>query len=235
MNGAPGPDGSASLASLLTEDAYRAYLVELLRGQLSACRTVVRELRQEGASVTAIYEGLFRRSLYDVGEMWARGEASVADEHLATAVTESLIHASFPDLFSTERVGLLAVVSCLANERHELGGRMVADVFELSGWDTRFLGTDTPLDTLRSVLERESPDLLALSLAMPERVPVFLQTLRTVREAFPDLPVVFGGRAFHGGVPSEVRGFPGAVHVPTLEALSLQIGHFPRRPAPREE
>lgn len=38
-----------------------------------------------------MYQDLVQRSLYEVGELWERGHVSVATEHLATAITESLL------------------------------------------------------------------------------------------------------------------------------------------------
>ncbi len=83
-----------------------------------------------------------RRALYDVGELWEQGKISVAGEHLATAISEGLLHLSYPRLFAAPRSGRLAVVAASVGERHQFGARMVADMFELHGWRT--FGTWAP-------------------------------------------------------------------------------------------
>lgn len=228
--------GTAPAAGgLLSEERYGAYLTALLAGDVAACRRTVDDLRAGGATVPMVYEGLFRRSLYDVGERWARREASVADEHLATAVTQSLVHSAFPDVFSAERVGRRAVVSCLANERHELGGRMVADVLELAGWDTVFLGADTPLDALVGLVRTKAPDLLLLSLTIPDRLPLFVEALAVLRGEFPDLPVFAGGQAFVRAAPPVLASRTGVTFVPSLESLLAELARVPRRPSRASE
>jgi len=77
----PAPDG---------EVAYREYLNGLLAGDRQACRAVFESWLAAGAELRALYQEVIQRSLYGVGELWARGWASVATEHVATAITESL-------------------------------------------------------------------------------------------------------------------------------------------------
>ena len=65
-------------------------------------------------------------------------------EHLATAISESLLNLTYPRLFAQPRNGKSAVVTCVSNEYHQIGGKMVADIFELNGWRGHFLGANMP-------------------------------------------------------------------------------------------
>ncbi len=93
----------------------------------------------------SLYMDLFQRSLYAVGELWELNKISVAREHLATAITESLLNLVYPRLFENTPTGKKVVVSCAANELHQIGGKIVADFFELNGWESHFLGANTPV------------------------------------------------------------------------------------------
>ena len=99
-------------------------------------------------SVYPFYNNLFQKSLYRVGELWESNRISVAKEHLATAITEGLLNLVYPKLFEPEqyRKGRTILISCTANEFHQIGGKMVADVCELNGWDSHFLGANTPVN-----------------------------------------------------------------------------------------
>ena len=46
---------------------------------------------------------------------------------------------------------------------------MIADLLELDGFAVRFLGADVPTDSLLAIVREESPRLLILSAAMPDR------------------------------------------------------------------
>jgi methanogenic corrinoid protein MtbC1 len=43
---------------------------------------------------------------------------------------------------------------------------MVADFFELEGWDTYFLGANTPPESIRHAVEEHRADVLAVSVTM---------------------------------------------------------------------
>ncbi|MBV5326804.1 MAG: cobalamin-dependent protein, partial [Chlorobium sp.] len=109
---------------------------------------------------------LFQKSMYRVGELWEINEISVAREHLATTITESMLSITYPHLFTGLQSAKKAIISCTANEYHQLGGKMVADIFELHGWDTHFLGVNTPINELLACIDEIKPDLIGLSLAV---------------------------------------------------------------------
>ncbi len=77
---------------------------------------------------------------------------------------------------------------------------MVADIFELNGWDSHFLGANTPFDQMLAYIQDESPDLVGLSVSvyfnMPALKPDRSHSVR-FRTGHPG-----GGQAFHWGEPT---------------------------------
>lgn len=174
---------------------YERYLAALLVGDRAACRTIVDGLLGRGVAVRVLYDDLFKTSLYEVGRRWMSGEVSVTTEHLATAITEDLLARVFPQVLAREPCGRIAVVSCAADEFHQLGGRIVADILELRGWDVRFVGAGTPqADLVALVLERR-PDLCAISVTIPAHLDNVRSTVAALRGAGLTLPIVVGGQA----------------------------------------
>jgi methanogenic corrinoid protein MtbC1 len=117
---------------MITEKLYRNYLASLLAGEHRPCHTVVTGLLERGVEIKDLYLGLFQRSLYELGEMWERRKISVAVEHMASAITESLLTLVYPAIFSAEHSDKSVVISCVANEYHQIGGKMVADLVATS-------------------------------------------------------------------------------------------------------
>lgn len=186
---------------------YRVYLGALLEGDRESCSGIVKSLLSSGVSIPRIYEELICRSLYEVGERWAAGEVSVAREHLASALTESLLSEVYPRVFARPARGRRAVVTSLLNEHHQIGGKMVADVFELHGWRGDYLGANTPLEDFLEFVELRQPDVIAFSVALEANLEVLDEALVRVRHAFPSIPVLTGGYAFRAtGGTHEVRG-----------------------------
>ena len=125
---------------MIEERLYQDYLKALLAGKRKQCRDMVQGLLDANIELKTLFTNLFQRSMYEVGELWENNRITVANEHLATSITESLLNLTYPVLFAADRSGKKAVISCSANEFHQVGGKMVADIFELNGWDGHFLG-----------------------------------------------------------------------------------------------
>ncbi|HYR30156.1 MAG TPA: hypothetical protein VEU30_16945 [Thermoanaerobaculia bacterium] len=109
--------------------------------------------------------------LFEIGEEWARGEITVADEHREShAIAESL-----DAMRSPNASGPLAILACPPGELHELPLRMVRLVLEWRGWRTDFLGAATPWDSLQHAVRTAKPELVALSAREPIQIPVELR------------------------------------------------------------
>jgi methanogenic corrinoid protein MtbC1 len=161
--------------------------------------------------------------MYEVGELWERHEISVAVEHLATAITESLLSLVYPAVFSAPHTNRSAVIACVANEYHQIGGKMVADLFELNGWHGYFLGANMPLEDLMRMIDDKQPELIGLSLAVYSNLPSLLQVLDAVTATYPDLRVLVGGQAFRWGGCDVVGAYPNTVHVSSLSELEALL------------
>lgn len=187
------------------EASYQAYLAALLSGDRERCRACFEQWLAATADLRTLYEDLVQRSLYAVGEQWQLGKISVAAEHLATAISDSLLHLCYPRLFGLPRTGQTVVVAATANEQHHLGARMVADIFELHGWHAHFLGANTPQSGLLELIGRMRADAVALSSTVSANLPRLLQTARGIRAEFPDLPIIVGGQALRRGGQERVE------------------------------
>lgn len=205
--------------SAITEDLYRRYLAWLLAGQRRQCHALVSDLLDRGVEIKALYIELFQRSLYEIGQMWERREISVAVEHMASAITESLLTLVYPTIFAAEHGDKSAVISCAANEYHQIGGKMVADLFELHGWHGYFLGANTPQDDLLRLIEEKRPQLVGLSLSVLSNLPNLLAALEAITGRWPDLRILVGGQAFRHGGDEAISKYSNVACVRSLDEL----------------
>jgi len=166
---------------------------------LTACPSVARAIvdctMRAGASPEALYAEVMAPALHDVGRRWEAGRASIASEHIATAMTESLMMEVAGRAAPAQPNGRRAVVACVDEERHALGARMVADLLEAQGWEVGFLGADVPADALRAHVEDVRPALVALSVAMPVNLRAAAVTIDRLHALEPRPFVAIGGSA----------------------------------------
>ena len=202
-----------------------AYLDDLVAGRRSACVAHVDTLLAQGVVPRDLYVELFQASLYEIGRRWEIGEVSVATEHVATSITEELLGRVFPHVARHQRLGHRAVVSCAADDFHQVGGRIVADTLEGMGWDVDFVGAGASVQELVTCVLHAPADLVAISVSVDCHLARMEDTVRAVRAADPRVPIAVGGRALTRDGPQRIAalGLPGVHHVPTLEALEALV------------
>src|SRR6478735_2097495 len=129
-----------------SEHVRDGYLGALLASDLIGARSVLDIAIGAGMPVRRIYLDVLQPTLYEVGRRWSHADISVAQEHLATAATQSAMARLAESLSDgPRRVSPgAAVVACVSDEMHAVGGRMVADFLEADGWRVAFLGQLTP-------------------------------------------------------------------------------------------
>jgi methanogenic corrinoid protein MtbC1 len=199
--------------------SYDNYLPELVQGNGSDCAKTVEGLLDEGVGLRDLYVNLFQRSLYEVGSLWERGQISVATEHVATAITERLMTLAYPRMFAHDRCGRVAVISSVANEFHQVGGKMVADLLEVRGWDAYFLGANMPTLDLLKLIDEKKPHLVGLSLSVCFNASRLLEAIETIRGRWPELPILIGGQAVRQVGPEITDRFPHITCVHSLNEL----------------
>jgi methanogenic corrinoid protein MtbC1 len=89
----------------------------------------------------------------------------------------------YPYLFSAERNGHTMVATCVSGDLHEIGVRMVSDFLEMEGWNTFYLGANTPTSSLLQILAERQADVLAVSATLTPHVRVVAELIRAVRAA----------------------------------------------------
>lgn len=200
------------------------YIHNLLNGERRKASQYIFSLLEEGMSILQVYEEVMKPALYEVGELWEFNKVSVAEEHMATAVSEAIMNELYPQVVSNIHLEKTVVISCIPNELHQVGAKMVADTFELQGWDSKFLGANTPTSELIRFIEKEKPHVLGLSLSIYFNLPILIQLIEQVRLSIPDQSIFVGGQAFahvkENEIPSSLEG----VHVlSNLTGLSQLI------------
>jgi MerR family transcriptional regulator, light-induced transcriptional regulator len=168
----------------------------LLSGNRARCSNFVADYLDKGNSVHELYECILKNALYEIGKLWEFNKISVATEHLASAIVEALLNELYHRIIPDIRINKTVIVSCVENEVHQIGLKMISDIFEMNNWNSHFLGANTPTRELVTFIENIRPDLLAISVCIYFHLPVLEKMIEAVRKVFPDLTIIVGGQAF---------------------------------------
>lgn len=227
----PGTDTSRRRADAVAAPLERAFGEALRSGDPAATTRAVQEVLGAGLSAAEAQTRVIAPAMRWIGELWERGEISVADEHLATALSYQALTILYPELLRRGiRCGRVVLVGAPRGEHHVLGLRMAADILEGAGYDVRYLGADVPAAAVAGWVVEHEPAAVLLGLTMPSAGPALTDLLARVHEVRPEARLLVGGQ----GVPARLRAIPGIAYVPDTEGLLPVLDAALTGPPPAE-
>ena len=165
---------AARIAGRDTLPAGSGRLAEDLRGDLDAALR-----RLDGAAADEALDRLFAAEEIDaalrdvilptlaaLGQRWAAGEATVAEEHFASQLLAARLH-GLAQRWS-RGVGPVALLACPPGERHDLGLLCAGLALRARGWRIACLGADTPVSDLLAAARRLEPEIVILAATMSQ-------------------------------------------------------------------
>ena len=159
-SGPPADGGSASLAEIHLDLQRSFQELDEPAGQLALDRLFASfELRPALAQVILPF-------LNQLGERWATGLTSVAQEHFASHVIGARLRALTQGW--GQGVGPRATLACPQGERHDLGLLCFGLALRERGWRIVYLGADTPTRELLDTLGESPPEIVVLSAVTPQ-------------------------------------------------------------------
>jgi MerR family transcriptional regulator, light-induced transcriptional regulator len=134
-------------------------------------------------SALSVVRDVMMPYLREVGQRWAEGHASVAQEHFAT----NFMHAR---LLAFARgwdrgLGPRAVLACAPGEQHTFGLIGFGVALHQRGWRITYLGADTTAAMVEEAAAHVAPDLVVVCAAMRERVSTMVDGVRSLSERWP--------------------------------------------------
>jgi methylmalonyl-CoA mutase cobalamin-binding domain/chain len=176
----------------------RAYLDALRDGDRPEAGRLILSAVAGGVNVKDVYQHVFLPVQHEIGRLWQLNQLGVAEEHYCTAATQLVMSQLHSHFANATRNGRRVVATCVGSDLHEIGLRMVADFFELGGWDTYYLGANTPTSSIVQTLTTRGADILAVSATMSFHIKLVADLIERVRDvdSIRQIKILVGGYAF---------------------------------------
>ena len=193
----------------LLADLGRAYARALLAGDEIGAELAVRDAIDARLTTAQIDDEIIAPALWLVGRLWARGDISVADEHLATEITLRVLALQREAVRTAhERAGRKALLAAPTGELHTVALQMNANLLRDAGYTVLMLGPDVPPGALAEAAVRHEPSVICLTATMPDASDRVMLAIREVERGWRGAGWVLGGR----GLSVRLRPQPG-IHV----------------------
>jgi DNA-binding transcriptional MerR regulator len=176
---------AAALASRSVAEAVGAPAPASARRELDAALTAFDEPRAQAAfdrllgatSLDSILSEVVVPYLHELGERWARGDISVAQEHFAASVIRGRLLGLGRDW--GRGLGPRILLACAPAEQHDLGLIAFGLALRARGWRIGYLGADTPVESVADTARSFDPIFVVVSAVTPDR---FLASARALRK-----------------------------------------------------
>jgi len=174
------------------------FIQALLSAESHQANQIALQSVENGIPVKDLYMHVFQVSQREIGHLWQTGQISVAREHFCTAATQVIISRLYPHIFNSQKIGKKLIATCVGGELHEIGIRMVSDFFEMEGWDTYYLGANSPDESVISTIKDQQPDVVGISTTMYFNVPQVQELINSIRREFGETSptIMVGGFPF---------------------------------------
>lgn len=139
-------------------------------------------------------------AMRSIGDRWANGELSVADEHRAVAVANRVLGRLGPAFIRPGRRRGTVVIGAPEGDQHALPVALVGDLLRAEGWSVIDLGADIPAQAFVTAAQRaDRLRAVAIGATLAGNEVAIRKTTGALHEALPGVGVLVGG----AGVSSE--------------------------------
>lgn len=160
----------------------------------------VQRLVDTGTDPTVILESGMAVAMFDLGEMWKRGEvflpevvASAEVFKQCNAIVEPILLASR----GADERGSLVLMATVKGDLHDLGKNMVGAMLRTSGFEVHDMGKDVAADRIIASIRELNPAIVGLSALLTTTVPYQEVVIKAIeREGLRE-----GVRVMVGGAP----------------------------------
>ena len=169
--------------------------------------------------ITELYEKILAPSLNGMEGREGQEELFIWTEHIRSSIIRTIIECCYPYVMgeirkagqTVDRGKVLLV--CPPEEYHELGARMGSDFFNLCGYSTVFVGSNTPAEVIVSGLVVENQKYVVISASNYYNLIAAKKVADAVHAADKSIKILASGHAFrHDKAMGEVIGAIGVVN-----------------------
>jgi methanogenic corrinoid protein MtbC1 len=181
-----------------TDRLALAYLTACLEGMPQRAMKLVLDELDRGLSPTAAYTEVLLAAQKEIGELWHVGDVSVAEERIVSETTRDLMALIVAKHAAPQARGHALVAAAVTGNTHDIGLRAVADLFQIAGWRSLFLGANVPATEIARAANTFGVDLVVLNATLATQLKSLGEAIATIKTEAPGRKVLVGGLAFDG-------------------------------------
>jgi methanogenic corrinoid protein MtbC1 len=188
-------ESNETLEPLDYEKISNAFINKILEHKEKEAKKMIIKFAQQGYDVLTLFDQVLKKSLYTVGEMWAKGKLSIPMEHHISHLVEELVYSLSSFNEAKHDSGKRVLLITPDNEPHTIGIKIIKEYFRRYGWKTVLLQGSVPWKSLVNMIQEKNIDLLCISITMADNINQTKALIDFVREST-QVEIMAGGQLF---------------------------------------
>lgn len=140
------------------------------------------------------FDKILRPVMYKIGEDWANNTISIATEHVASNVAQTLVKIIMEKV--TGNANKKKILICVPlGEEHHLGCDVLETYLAIKGFKVYNIGTSIPAESILSFIGYNKPDIVLISITLEDNISAGQRLVKKIKEQY-DIPILVGGFAF---------------------------------------
>ena len=168
----------------------------------AAVEYIISLLENDKIDVTDLYLRVLTPALNSMTCPFPDKNLCVWKEHIKTAIVRTIVECCYPyvlkkrDSLNNSLKGT-AVILCPPEEYHDLGARMAADFFTICGYETIYIGSNTPFQDFYNAVNYIKPQVIGISVSNYYNLVVTKKIIADLKNKVEkDVLIIVGGNAF---------------------------------------
>jgi len=139
------------------------------------------------------FDKILRPVMYKIGEDWANDKISIATEHVASNIAQTLVKIIMDRVISSGNKKKILICVPLGEEHH-LGCDVLETYLSIKGFKVYNIGTSIPTESILSFIQNNKPDIILISITLEDNIGAGQRLVKKIREQY-KIPVLIGGYA----------------------------------------
>jgi methanogenic corrinoid protein MtbC1 len=215
---------------MVTEMTLENYLKALVAGNRNDAAKVIEATLKTGTPVNQVYLDIIWPTMVKIEKLRKKELITPTQQNMAVRINRTFVDQLQNKLPRRPLKNKKAVVCCAPNELRELGGQILADLFESDGWEVKFIGGGLSNEDVLIYVNEFGPDTFIIYGSEANQAPAIRQLIDLIKRvnAWPEMKIMLSGGLFERveGLWEEI----GADLCANNAQEALQLANNPRVP-----
>jgi len=175
-----------------SEKSIKQLYKKLTDGDINSCVQIYDDYIKIFNSAD-FFDKILKPVMYQIGDEWANNKISIATEHVASNVAQTLVKIIMDK--GTTSGNKKKILLCVpVGEEHHLGCDVIETFLTSKGYKVFNMGTSIPSESVLHFIEHNKLDLVMVSITLEDNLKAGQRLIKKIKDNF-KVPIVVGGYA----------------------------------------